>query len=613
MRVVLAFTLALFALGANSARAVGAPNPVALFQAERSAMGGNARERIGEIIEQGSIDGQGQRSSYASSIDPRTGASKTIVRTATGTTAQGFDAGVPWSRTGSTVDIFNGPVNRKAERAQTYIARNGWWHPTTDPATFTYRGRMHSGEHDDDIVRVVPLGGDQLDVHLDTVSHLIDAIVETDDANQVTVTTYGDYRTAGATVYPFLTTSNQGDAAYAQTSVVLRLRLLPRLRAADLRRPESRNAGSLAGRASTRVPLAFDLPQGGHIILTGRVDGSRPLHFIFDTGGSNSLTPETAHELGLRGAGNVPVGDAGGTQVSSQVATIRRLAIGGATLRNQTFAIVALPKSIADVSPAYRIDGLVGSEVLDAFVVSIDYVHHVMKLYDPASFHYRGIGTPVPFVSDGQPLIAAALNGHRGLFLVDTGNPSASEVPGRFLRAHGMTSAIAHGIPMMTGALKSLFPTTLVRIRSLRIGTTTLHGIPFAVSETASGPLAARSYGGLLGEQVLSRFTVTLDYARSIIYFEPNADRARAMSGNRTGATVTVPAPGRLLIAQIISGGPAAQAGLRTGDVITSVDGKPAYRSTFATASETQSMTLRVARGRERLTRSVPLRELLRY
>jgi hypothetical protein len=261
------------------------------------------------------------------------------------------------------------------------------------------------------------------------------SIVETDDANQVTTTTFHDYPTLDGIAYPFSTTSTQGDSAYAQYANVTDVRLMPRLVDRDLRRPVTTRNASIGGALATSIPFDVDAPQGGYIIIIGHIDGSPPLHLIFDTGGSNSLTPEAARRLHLRGIGNVPIGDAGGAQVSSQVVKIRTLGVGAAQLREQSFAIVAMPSTIVDAGRRYRVDGLVGSEILDNFVVSIDRVARALTLTDPKTFHYRGRGVAVPFVSDGQPLIQADLNDVRGLFLFDTGNPSVSEVPRHFVRS----------------------------------------------------------------------------------------------------------------------------------------------------------------------------------
>ena len=604
---LLALVLVALSAQAQAARV----DSVHLFALERAASGGAAHERLGEIIESGRIVGQGQNAPYTTYIEPRSGYSKTITVLSTGPSPQGYDAEGAWSQNNGVVEIYDGPSNLRAQRAQTYVARNGWWHPQADPASFTYLRRAGANGRFYDVVRVVPQGGDSLEVWLDTRTHLIYRLAETDNLNQVTTTTYGDYRRVGAIVYPFASLASQGAAQYDQRTTVSSVHLLSVVRPSDISRPPSRRSGSIASGSATTLPFDVDAPQGGHIIIVGRIDGSRPLHLIFDTGGANSLTPEVARELGLHGQGNLPIGDAGGSQVSAQLANVKALSLGGATLHNQSFAIIAMPPSIVAETGRYHIDGLVGAEVLDNFVVSIDHEKRQMTLIDPRAFAPAGHGARVPFRSDGTPLVSARLNGIGGNFIVDTGNPWYNSLTGPFVQTHNLETAFAHSIPIRYGALKSALSGQLVRVKALEIGPYTVKDVPFALTDTASGSLADHSMAGNLSETVLAQFDVTLDYAHRSIYFRPNHFFNRWVSGNRSGLWTSTPRPGALLVTLVVPDSPAAEAGMRRGDVIIAVDGQPARRSLLSERAERRNLTLTFERGGKSQTRTLVTRELL--
>jgi predicted aspartyl protease len=609
MVVYLASLLGLISLAAAPPSNVSPP--AAIFARERAAVGGEARMRVSEIIERGTTTGQGERYNYTTFTDTRSGHSKTDALVANGQSSQGLDATGVWSVNNGIVDIYDGPSNIKSAISAAYIARNGWWKPETDAATFAYLRRETNGAGSFDVVRVVPAGGDALVVWIDASTSLISRIAETDNLNDVTTTRYDDYRRVGDIVYPFASTVGAGDSKYDLRSRVVSVRLLPSVVAADFARPSTRRSGSITSGSKTTIPFDLDNPQRGHIVITARINGSRPLHFIFDTGASNGIRPEIAKELGIVVAGASPLSDAGGTQMTSQIATVRRVQIGNATLKNQSFIVLKLPRSLVNTTPRYEIDGLVGSEVLDNFVVTIDYNSRQMTLADPATFRYSGGGSAVPFTSDGTPAIDAVINGARGRFLFDTGNPGADLSAG-FIRKNGLGTSFHNVVSTIVGSpFTAVLSNALVRAKAFSIGPYTLTGVPFAVTNTSHGPLADASLAGNIGGIVLSRFTTTLDYAHRVIYMEPNAMFGAWITGDRTGLAVLVTKPGVLQVTHVVKSSPAASAGIAVDDTIVTVDGRPAYRETLSASSQKSTFTLTIVHDGKRLTRTITPRELL--
>jgi hypothetical protein len=104
----------------------------------------------------------------------------------------------------------------------------------------------------------------------------------------------------------------------------------------------------------TTIPFDLDSPDKGHIIVVARINGSRPLRLIFDTGGSNLVSPEVAREIGLRGSGSIASGGSGESEISQQLASGATLRIGEATLPGQQVAILPLPASLVAVTGRYH-------------------------------------------------------------------------------------------------------------------------------------------------------------------------------------------------------------------------------------------------------------------
>ena len=78
---------------------------------------------------------------------------------------------------------------------------------------------------------------------------------------------------------------------------------------------------------------------------------------------------------------------------------------------------------------------------------------------------------------------------------------------------------------------------------------------------------------GLIGPDVLSQFDVTVDYARSRVILEKNANYGRRDSHDRAGVWMGQQ-DSSFTAVDVIAGGPADQAGVRAGDTILEIDGR---------------------------------------
>ena len=82
---------------------------------------------------------------------------------------------------------------------------------------------------------------------------------------------------------------------------------------------------------------------------------------------------------------------------------------------------------------------------------------------------------------------------------------------------------------------------------------------------------------GLLGGEILRRFTVTVDYSRSRIILEPNAQLATPMEFDMSGISLAAVEsdPSTYRVRTLIEQSPATEAGVAVGDLLTAIDGTP--------------------------------------
>ena len=81
---------------------------------------------------------------------------------------------------------------------------------------------------------------------------------------------------------------------------------------------------------------------------------------------------------------------------------------------------------------------------------------------------------------------------------------------------------------------------------------------------------------GQLGYGVLKRFTITFDYSRRRVFFQPNSTLGQLMQFDHAGLTLAAKGPAfvTLTVFFVIAGTPAAAADLKEGDEIISINNR---------------------------------------
>ena len=99
-----------------------------------------------------------------------------------------------------------------------------------------------------------------------------------------------------------------------------------------------------------------------------------------------------------------------------------------------------------------------------------------------------------------------------------------------------------------------------------------------AVAEGSRGVTALENVDGLLGNDVLERFTVALDYRSQRVFLERNARIDEPFFRDRSGLQLARKRDGRIVVLNVVPHSPAERAGMRSGDVITKIGRTKAAR-----------------------------------
>jgi len=327
---------------------------------------------------------------------------------------------------------------------------------------------------------------------------------------------------------------------------------------------------------SEPVPLeriAFELIDN-RIFVNVMINGHGPFHMILDTGAGLAVSPEVAKKAGLIAGSTREDGGVGEKSVRAQDTHVRELSVGSLRFSNLECSII-----VTDDSPyvfgKVPVDGFLGSEVFEKYVVRHDYQHRELTFYDPKSYIYSGNGESVPFERQGNiPVIHATFDGIDGRFGVDTGARSALILYGPFVADHQLAEKYQPKFQGVSGwGLGGPVRSYMVRSQSLKIGPFELHGLVARLSLNKSGATVSTSKAGLIGPDVLKQFTFICDYARQRLIFEKNS--AFGLRDNYDRAGVWLAQKGDAFeVFDVLLGGPAEKAGLKVGDRVLTIDGK---------------------------------------
>jgi hypothetical protein len=245
------------------------------------------------------------------------------------------------------------------------------------------------------------------------------------------------------------------------------------------------------------------------------------------------------------------------------------LQIGDLVVRDQTFYTAALPED--DGTPAL----IVGYELLRRFAVRVDYEHQTLTFYDGPRFHYSGSGTAVPLEiqRNGNGLfVEASIGKASGRFILDTGNEFGFSLTTAFTQKNDLVHGLgAHFLAYNGRGFGGPSPEAyLVRVNTLRIGNVFA---PSVIAHLTTDPSDKSELAGNIGQSILGKFTELFDCMRGEIYFEKTKISDQPEVFNGAGLIFDSFGHG-LQVMSVLPGGPGAQAGLQTGDVITAIDGK---------------------------------------
>ncbi|MDQ6480117.1 aspartyl protease family protein [Dyadobacter sp. LHD-138] len=337
-------------------------------------------------------------------------------------------------------------------------------------------------------------------------------------------------------------------------------------------------------RKHDRIPFKF---RSNLIIVPIQINGSDTLNFILDTGVAHTiiLDPTTLDKSKLDLKRRLMIGGMGeGKMISAHTAIGNSLSMQHMQVNQHNMLILDEPLTMLSAYAGMPVHGIIGYEIFDSFVVTLDFDRKELTLTTPSKYQYnakKGDKLPIlihntkPYLGADTRISGKDYNGLR--YMIDTGAGNA------LLIDHSSKKEIPMPTPViqsreglgLNGAVKG----SMGRIDGIKLGTYDLKNVLASFPDSLAFGLKMADRDdrqGSIGCELLRRFKVTFNYRRHYMVIKPVKSRLKErFEYNMSGLDIL--AAGENLdtyfIDHVNENSPGAKAGLKKGDQILYIDG----------------------------------------
>jgi len=320
--------------------------------------------------------------------------------------------------------------------------------------------------------------------------------------------------------------------------------------------------------------FTFKQLYGGVVILRGTFSSfSDSLNFVLDTGsGGISLDSATAEYFKLK---KVPSdktirGIAGMRQVS--FIYNQQLHLPGLTVDSLNFHI----NDYEILTNVYgeRIDGIIGYSVLSRYIVKLDYDSSIISFYSKGYIRYPKGGYLLRPLISTLPVQTARVRDEATItsrFLFDMGAGLCLMLTNDFVKDSALMHKKRKYFVKEAEGLGGKVDMLTSVVREFRLGPYRFRNVPVYIFDDTYNVTSYPFLGGILGNDLLRRFNIILNYGRRDIYITPNSHFNDLFDYAYSGLEL-YSIDGLIVIGDVAKGSPAEKAGLVEGDIVVGIN-----------------------------------------
>jgi hypothetical protein len=319
--------------------------------------------------------------------------------------------------------------------------------------------------------------------------------------------------------------------------------------------------------------FSFKQYSGGVMIVQAFLNNiTDTFNFILDTGsGGISLDSTTCAQYKLNPrASDTTITGMGSTRKVKFLYN-QELHLPGLTVDKLNFHI----NDYDVLSSVYgeKIDGIIGYSFFSRYIVKINFDSTEIEVYKPGEIEYPRNGTMLRPAFTTLPIQNLHIKDRRPIdfnFYFDTGAGLCFLVSEAFAEDSSILFKKRKPIITQAEGMGGKLQMKLTVIKLVQIGKYKFRNVPTYLFQDDYNVTSYPFVGGLLGNDLIRRFNLVINYPQREIHLLPNSHYTEPFDYAYTGMAMYY-VNGSVTIEEVAGGSPAAKAGIKEGDVLIGV------------------------------------------
>lgn len=321
----------------------------------------------------------------------------------------------------------------------------------------------------------------------------------------------------------------------------------------------------------TRFP--FKQYSGGVMVIQAQL-GKIPdtLNFILDTGsGGISLDSSTCAEFNIASkSSDTTITGIGGIRKVPFVFD-ETLKLPGLNVEHLNFHV----NNYEVLTSVYgeKVDGIIGYSFFSRYIVAINFDSNYIEVYSPGMIKYPKQGTVLHPIFTALPIQWISVKDRKKLgfnFYFDTGAGLCFLLSEKFVKDSAILLSRRKPVITQAQGMGGKLQMRLTVIKEIKIGPYAFHQVPTYIYDDIYNVTSYPFTGGLIGNDLLRRFNLIINYPKREIHLSPNSHFKESFDYAYTGLGIYF-VDGKIMVEDVIEGSPAEKAKFEAGDEIFAV------------------------------------------
>ena len=247
-----------------------------------------------------------------------------------------------------------------------------------------------------------------------------------------------------------------------------------------------------------------------------------------------------------------------------------------------------------------KVDGIIGYSFFSRYIVKINFDSSLIEVYSPGRLDYPKTGTVLHPAFTNLPIQWLDIKDRRRMgfnFYFDTGAGLCLLLSEKFVKDSSILLSRRKPVVTQAEGMGGKLQMRLTLIKELKIGTYKFRSVPTYLYKDDHNVTSYPFTGGLLGNDLLRRFNMVINYPNREIHLQPNSHFNEDFDYAYTGLGIYL-VEGKIMVEDVIAGSPADKAHFKVGDEILAVNknftlNMQVYKAILQKPYETVSVLIR--------------------